>query len=606
MAIDSKLPPGPTKHTSLEDLWKEISPNRTFGGQPDAAGDDGAPAKKGDKGRGVTHKPKVGAASGIDAAHGGAGTRAPGAGDPSHLLPSADPSTIDADLGHETQLAAQDMPIVNRSATVAQDLSMQAVATPLSGAVDTLSDHLASGTLDNATLKADIGAYKDAMTAAGHGADVAAGLKIMVDAAGLPSADQTKVTAAATAEGIDLSAISDATLKSAQAKLNQDLANPATDAGIVDLDVMQVKNLSADGATAAESLTAAAQASSSDGGSNLAALYAAAAKNGVDLTKDSEDKVGSVKNKAATQKMEKADQKARQQAAQQANAAQQVGSSSQQGGGTHNATGGGGGGGGSTGGAGSTGGSGGGANIQAPTYDPTAAASPHGAKENLSSWTQQVYPKGQFNNEQQHYTDGGQNIAYGADGSATITAKNEGNGDWSSARITGSPVGDLPAYLEATLQVPSGQGTWPAFWLVGPGSWPQGGEVDVMETVNGSNQLHTSNHWGADPVGSAGAMPAWSPSDTIGGLDMSQPHRYGVMVTDSGVQFYLDGKKIGDPVTYPPEANFSQIAKEMVPTLNLAMGGTWPGGVPNDLPDQTMKVLGMTRSKTAPDEGGAS
>jgi hypothetical protein len=44
----------------------------------------------------------------------------------------------------------------------------------------------------------------------------------------------------------------------------------------------------------------------------------------------------------------------------------------------------------------------------------------------------------------------------------------------------------------------------------------------------------------------------------------------------------------------------------MVPTINLAMGGTWPGGVPNDLPDQTMKVSSMTRSSTAPDDTSSS
>lgn len=218
----------------------------------------------------------------------------------------------------------------------------------------------------------------------------------------------------------------------------------------------------------------------------------------------------------------------------------------------------------------------------------------NGAKQDLSRWTQETYAAGTFNNEQQRYTNNNQNVSFDANGAATITARKE-DGQWTSARLTGDPVGKLPAYLEANITVPTGQGTWPAFWLTSKGSWPQGGEIDAMEQVNGDGNTHMSNHWGAN-TGDA----TFNTKDTISGLDLTQPHRYGTLITDKGVQFYLDGKKVGNPITYPPESNFAQIASQMVPVINLAMGGNWPGNVPSSTGDQQMVVHSITKTNEPP------
>lgn len=584
-------PPGTVKSLSAEQRWKEYRPDGGFGGQSGGVQDDETRAKEGANGANKTPKAtkaKVGA-SGLQTTNtltvGGSTTV--GASGASTVLPESDPKTGNASLALEAGNVAGTLPITDRVAVVAASKDATASATDLSRAVDKLSDDLSSGVTDPVTLAQDVANYQTAMVAAGHGDDAAQGLKTVIATSQMT--ETTAINAVAKAAGLDLAGVAAVTLEQAQAKLTADLADSAVDAGIIDLDVEQVKNLTAsdDGTQTASDILDAAVGSSGGDYNNLAALYAAAAKNGVDLSKDSHDKIDTAKNKGAQAALDKATKK---------NLADEAAASQAQQQQSYNA-GGSGGGGGNT----STN-----ASSQAPTYDPKAAATPYGAKENLSNWKQQTYDKGAFNNEQERYTNNGQNISYGADGSATITAKNEGNGNWSSARITGDPVGSLPKYLEATISNPSGQGTWPAFWLVGPGAWPQGGEVDVMEQVNGDSTLHTSNHWGSGSVGSAGEMPAWSPTESFSGIDMTQPHRYGVMVTDSGTQFYLDGKKIGAPVTYPPESNFAQIAQQMVPTINLAMGGSWPGGVPNDLGDQTMKVYSMTRSTTAPDDSGTS
>lgn len=218
----------------------------------------------------------------------------------------------------------------------------------------------------------------------------------------------------------------------------------------------------------------------------------------------------------------------------------------------------------------------------------------NGPRQDLSKWTQETYAAGTFNNEQQRYTNGNQNVSFDSKGAATITARKE-NGQWTSARLTGDKVGKLPAYLEANITVPTGQGTWPAFWLTSQGSWPQGGEIDVMEQINGDGDTHMSNHWGAN-TGEA----TFNTKDTISGLDLTQPHRYGTLITDKGVQFYLDGKQVGKPITYPPESNFAQIASQMVPVVNLAMGGNWPGNVPSSTGDQQMVVNSIIKTNEPP------
>lgn len=35
--------------------------------------------------------------------------------------------------------------------------------------------------------------------------------------------------------------------------------------------------------------------------------------------------------------------------------------------------------------------------------------------------------------------------------------------------------------FSAEIQLPKGRNLWPAFWLVGEGKWPKGGEIDIME-----------------------------------------------------------------------------------------------------------------------------
>lgn len=77
------------------------------------------------------------------------------------------------------------------------------------------------------------------------------------------------------------------------------------------------------------------------------------------------------------------------------------------------------------------------------------------------------------NNEQQYYTNRTDN-AYVADGALHIRAKKEAYGgkNYTSARLnTNGKFTFTYGYVEARLALPSSQGIWPAFWMLGGKYW---------------------------------------------------------------------------------------------------------------------------------------
>lgn len=89
------------------------------------------------------------------------------------------------------------------------------------------------------------------------------------------------------------------------------------------------------------------------------------------------------------------------------------------------------------------------------------------------------------NQELQSYTNDPQNIALDGNGNLIITARKLGD-TFSSARInTKGKFAQTYGRFEARLKTPYGPGLWPAFWMLGSDidevSWPQAGEIDIME-----------------------------------------------------------------------------------------------------------------------------
>ncbi|GAB2845945.1 glycoside hydrolase family 16 protein [Actinocorallia aurea] len=113
------------------------------------------------------------------------------------------------------------------------------------------------------------------------------------------------------------------------------------------------------------------------------------------------------------------------------------------------------------------------------------------------------------------------NVSTDGAGNLAITPRADGAGGWTSARINSRQVfkfadGGQTAF-EAKIKMPDVAGAealgyWPSFWLLNQaqrlhpeqGNWPSGGEIDIVENVNGGNQAHFTLHCGVKGGGDQG------------------------------------------------------------------------------------------------------
>lgn len=113
-----------------------------------------------------------------------------------------------------------------------------------------------------------------------------------------------------------------------------------------------------------------------------------------------------------------------------------------------------------------------------------------------TKWAYDLGDWGWGNAELQNYTSEPENVKI-EDGLLKITAQ---SGPYTSARVkTQGLFEQVYGRFEARIKMPYGQGIWPAFWLLGNNieevSWPQCGEIDIMEYRGQEpNIIHSTVH----------------------------------------------------------------------------------------------------------------
>jgi hypothetical protein len=188
-------------------------------------------------------------------------------------------------------------------------------------------------------------------------------------------------------------------------------------------------------------------------------------------------------------------------------------------------------------------------------------------------------------------TNSASNVYLDGNGHLDITAL-DSNGSWTSGRIqTTSPNVGAPAggELEVTASIEqpnAGPGYWPAFWMLGPGQWPENGEIDIMEDVNSLSEVSGTIHCGTDPGG-----PCNEPDGIGSGLTgcsgcQSGYHTYTMILnrtntSDESITFYLDGNPYFSVSENQVGAATWQAAFDhnLSIILDLAIGGGYPDGV---------------------------
>lgn len=199
-----------------------------------------------------------------------------------------------------------------------------------------------------------------------------------------------------------------------------------------------------------------------------------------------------------------------------------------------------------------------------------------GTDLNLNQWTYDIGQGdwGWGNNELQYYTNSSSNVSVD-NGYLNITALNEqfGSANYTSARIKSKGLFDFTyGRVEARIKVPVGQGLWPAFWMLGANidnvSWPQCGEIDVMEHINNETIIHGTHHYNNN---------GWQYSGGSVSCDANEFQVYSIEWSPLSIQWFLN-----DVMYYETDISSSSISKEEFHEpffflINLAVGGNWPG-----------------------------
>jgi beta-glucanase (GH16 family) len=198
----------------------------------------------------------------------------------------------------------------------------------------------------------------------------------------------------------------------------------------------------------------------------------------------------------------------------------------------------------------------------------------NGTALDAAKWTPETGASGWGNNEWQNYTGTSNNIQF-SNGQLHIVARNDGPPElqYSSARlITKNLFSFKYGRVTGRLQIPTGQGIWPAFWMLGANidqvSWPSCGEVDIMEHINNENKIYGTAHW------NNGGLNSNSGSIVTG---VTGFHDYTVEWDSLSMRFFMDGALYHTHYSSTANGSIDEFSKPFFLLLNVAVGGNWPG-----------------------------
>ena len=203
-----------------------------------------------------------------------------------------------------------------------------------------------------------------------------------------------------------------------------------------------------------------------------------------------------------------------------------------------------------------------------------------------TNWTYDLGDGGWGNGEAQTYTNDAENVIV-EDGFLKITAKTDGAGGYTSARIKSENLQEFTyGRVEVRAKLPSVGGTWPAIWTLGANfdivGWPACGEMDIMEHVGNNpntvlSTLHyTGNSGGGGPTGSIEIATA-----------TSDFHNYTMEWTADTVEFWVDDNPVHNTFVNNTNTPFNN---DFFFIMNVAMGGSLGGTIDPAFTEDTMEI----------------
>ena len=155
--------------------------------------------------------------------------------------------------------------------------------------------------------------------------------------------------------------------------------------------------------------------------------------------------------------------------------------------------------------------------------------------------------------------------------------------------------------IEAKIKMPTGNGIWPAFWLLPAttdyGTWASSGEIDILEAKGRlPNRVYGTVHFGQAWPGNkySGGMYKFPSGETI-----ADYHVYSLEWEPGVLRWLVDGNKYyetsqwwslgaGEAKPYDYPAPYD---KPFYILLNFALGGNYDGGVAPEASDLPAQML---------------
>lgn len=200
-----------------------------------------------------------------------------------------------------------------------------------------------------------------------------------------------------------------------------------------------------------------------------------------------------------------------------------------------------------------------------------------------TQWSFETGASGWGNNEWQYYTNRSEN-AFVQDGVLHIRANKEDyeGAQYTSARMTTKGKFSFTyGTIEARIALPTGNGIWPAFWMLGENidavSWPACGEIDIIEAVNDENVVYGTNHWQYEGGHAQYGNNTKDYYGTSKVLDITQFHNYKMVWNEKLIAMYVDDFKYQEIAIENAKDGLEAFHKPQFLILNVAVAGNWPG-----------------------------
>ena len=202
-----------------------------------------------------------------------------------------------------------------------------------------------------------------------------------------------------------------------------------------------------------------------------------------------------------------------------------------------------------------------------------------------SKWTFEIGTGagGWGNNEWEYYTDRKEN-AYIKDGVLHIRAQKEdyeGQKYTSARMLTKGKFAFKYGTVEARIALPTGNGIWPAFWMLGENfdtvGWPACGEIDIIEVVNTENKIYGTNHWANGAEYATYGNNTGDYRNQKFELDITQFHTYKFTWDEKYIRMFVDDFMYHEILIENNEGDTEEFHKPFFFLLNVAVAGNWPG-----------------------------